>query len=79
MSMPDPHVWDRENNEMELVTLGPGSTVNVHFELAITVAINAIDVIDGKPVLQIIHSMGNTVVRIIDTIEFEARRRGYLV
>jgi hypothetical protein len=77
-SMPDPHIWDREKNEMELFTLGPGAVPNIHFDLHISVAIHGVEIVDGKPVIQVLHPLCVLVERMIDTIEFESMRLGYV-
>lgn len=77
-SMPNPHVWDREKNEMEILTLGPGAEYKCHFEMHVSVAINGIEFVDGKSVLFVLQDIGVIVERIINTIEFESRRLGYV-
>jgi hypothetical protein len=77
-TMPDPHVWDREKNEMEMVTLARGSKLKAHFEMRITVSINGIEHVDGAAVLDVLHAQIETVKRILDTIEFESKRLGYI-
>ena len=77
-SMPDPHIWNRKKNEMELFTLGPGATTNAHFELALSVAIQGVEIVDGKPVVQVLMPLGVLVERMLDTMEFESKRLGYV-
>jgi len=38
--MPDPHVWNRAKNEMELITLGPGAKYQYNFDFRVFVAFN---------------------------------------
>ncbi|MGA9566532.1 MAG: hypothetical protein WBS19_13480, partial [Candidatus Korobacteraceae bacterium] len=37
-SMPDPHVWNRAKNEMEIITLGPGAKYDYDFNFALFIA-----------------------------------------
>jgi hypothetical protein len=75
-SMPDPHVWDRTKNEMELITLGPGATFNYKFDFRLFIAFNEIKIVDGKPLVATLDAMGSIVERILVAIEAEARRIG---
>jgi hypothetical protein len=63
---------------MELFTLGPGATTNAHFELALSVVIQGVEIVDGKRVMQILMPLGVLVERMLDTIEFESKRLGYV-
>lgn len=73
-SMPDPHVWNRAKNEMEVVTILEGSTFEYDFDFRTFVAFNEIGVIDGKPVFSVLHEIGSKVHRILIGMEAEARR-----
>lgn len=75
-SMPDPHRWDREKNEMELITLGPGAEFQYHFDFRVFVAINGIRVVDGHSVLTVLGDVGQKVESILDAIEMESHRLG---
>lgn len=77
-SMPDPHVWNRDTQEMELITLGPGAKFEYYFELYAWVAVNGIRVVDGKSILEVILKMGNRVLDILNVLESESRRLGYI-
>jgi len=76
--MPDPHVWNREKNEMDLLTLGPGADYKYQIDFRLFVAVNGIDCVDGKQVVSVVLTQGNIVKSIIDTIEAESRRLGYV-
>jgi hypothetical protein len=73
-SMPDPHVWDRAKNEMELITLGPGAQFDYDLQFTIFVAFNEVEFVDGKPVLQTLFTIGGRVESILTSIEAEAKR-----
>jgi hypothetical protein len=77
-SMPDPHVWDRTKNEMELITLGPGATFNYHFDFRLFVAFSEIKVVDGEEVLRTFYELGRSVQSILTAIEAESRRIGII-
>jgi hypothetical protein len=77
-SMPDPHTWDRQKNEMDLITFGPGSEYKCFFDFHAFVAVNEIRAVDGKSVIEVLHKMGNRVLDILNVIEAESRRLGYI-
>jgi hypothetical protein len=77
-SMPDPHIWDRKKNEMDLITFGPGSTYECFFDFHAFVAINDIKAVDGMPVVDVLHKMGLRVLDVLNVIEAESRRLGYV-
>ena len=72
--MPDPHVWDRTKNEMEVITLGPGAEFNYNFDFRLFVAFNEVKLVDGQPILTIMQKIGQIVDRVLTAIEAEARR-----
>jgi hypothetical protein len=76
-SMPEPHVWDKERNEMVLITLGPGAEFNCHFEFHMFVAVSGIRLVDGMPILDTLLHMGHSVENILTVLEFESKRLGY--
>jgi hypothetical protein len=75
-SMPDPHVWNRAKNEMELVTLGPNSKFKYNFHFGFFVAFNDIQIVDGEPVLAVLDQLCGRVERILVSIEAESKRLG---
>jgi hypothetical protein len=77
-SMPDPHVWDRKKNEMDILTVGPDSTHQWFFQFNAFVAVNEIPIVDGMPVLQVLYQMGVRVDEVLNVIEAESRRRGFV-
>jgi hypothetical protein len=77
-SMPEPHIWDREKNEMELLTLGPSAKYNCQFDFSVCVAFNGIKTVDGEPILYVLETLRTKVERILQTIEGESLRLGYI-
>jgi hypothetical protein len=77
-SMPEPHVWNRTKNEMELVTLGPNAKFKYNFQFSFFVAFNDIQIVDGKPILGVIDELCGKVERIVVCIEAESRRIGLI-
>jgi hypothetical protein len=77
-SMPDPHRWDRAKNEMEIITLGPGAVFEYNLDFYIFVALNGIKFVDGKSAPEVLYAMGCKVYSVLETIEAEARRLGYV-
>lgn len=78
-SMPNPHVWDRNTNEMELLTLGPGTQVDFDFQFEVYIAINGIKVVDGQPIVPVLSEMKVKVNGIIDVVAAESRRLGLIL
>jgi hypothetical protein len=73
-SMPDPHVWNRAKNEMEVVTILEGSTFEYNFDFRMFIAFNEIQIVDGKPVVSVLHEIGGKVKSILMAMEAESRR-----
>jgi hypothetical protein len=73
-SMPDPHFWNRDKNEMELIELGPGATYQYDFQFRFFIAFHDIEIIDGQSITRVLHDMGRIVERLLLAIEAEARR-----
>jgi hypothetical protein len=76
--MPDPHVWDRTKNEMVLITFGPKTEFKYDFDFRIFVAFNEVQIVDGQPVVRVLHRLGRKVQRILVGIEAESRRLGFV-
>ncbi len=76
-SMPDPHIWDKERQEMVLITLGPGATYDCYFDFHMFVAVNDIRVVDGMPLIKVLHGMVQCVQNVITVMESESKRLGY--
>jgi len=74
--MPQPHVWNREKNEMVLITLGPGAEFNYHFGFRLFIAFGEIKVVSGSEVLRTLHKIGYKVNSVVVAIDAEARRLG---
>jgi hypothetical protein len=72
--MPDPHVWNRAKNEMEVVTILEGSTFEYNFDFQVFVAFNDIQVIDGKPIIRVLHEIASKVKSILMGMEAESYR-----
>ena len=77
-SMPEQQVWNRDKNEMEVITLGPCTKFDYGFDFRLFVAVTGIKVMDGKEVVGVVHSVGSKVQSIMKAIEFESRRLGYV-
>jgi|SRR5208282_1760114 len=75
-SMPEPHVWNRAKNEMELITLGKDAKFKYNFHFRFSVAFNDIQVVDGEPVLGVLDDLCGKVESILVCIEAESRRLG---
>jgi len=73
-SMPNPHVWDRSNNEMQIITLGPGAEYEYNFQFRFFIAFNDIQIVDGEPVIGILRDLCGIVESIFLGIEAEAKR-----
>jgi len=78
MSIPEPHVWDSRKNEMELITIGPGTKFDYEFNFRIFVAFGEIKVVEGKEVLRILYRMGCKIQSLLMAIELESRRLGFI-
>jgi hypothetical protein len=76
--MPEPHVWDRTKNEMEIITLAPGSKFNYQFHFRIYVAFGNIKLVDGEPIFPILDNLVGKVERILAAMEAESKRLGIL-
>jgi hypothetical protein len=74
ISMQLPPKWDRSKNEMIVAHLKHGSKFNGNFQVNIFIAFAKIDVVDGQPVLPILHELIGMVESIVMAIEAEARR-----
>lgn len=76
--MPQPHVWDREKNEMVLITLGPGAEFNYHFQFRLFVAFGDIKVVSGSEVVRTLGKIGYKINGILKAIEVESHRLGII-
>jgi len=74
--MPIEHKWDRAENEMVLIMLGPGEPVDIkyHFHFKIFVELSEIQAIAGQEILGIADAMGHKVESILAAIEAECVR-----
>ncbi len=77
-SMPQPHIWDHTKNEMELITLGPGSQFNAHFRFFNTVAFAGIKIIERDAAVEVLDTIRCEVERVLLAIEAESRRLGFI-
>ena len=75
-SMPNPHVWDSEKNEMEIITLGPDTKFNYNFNFDIFVAFGDIKLVAGQPVLPVIDNLFGKIERILMAMAAESKRLG---
>lgn len=78
--IPIPQQWDAAKNEMEVVRIGPAQIPNAtgeyDFDFVPLVAINEIPVVEGKPLLGVLHHLCLKVESILRAIEAECRRLG---
>ena len=77
-SMPNPHVWDSAKNEMEIVTLGPGTKFNYNFHFDIFVAFGDIKLVAGQAVLPVLDNLFGKIERILTAMEAESQRLGII-
>jgi len=77
-SMPDPPVWNSAKNEMEVVRFGPlvvpDATWHYQFDFYPFIAFHEIPVVQGQPVLGILHQLCLKVENLLMAIEAECRR-----
>lgn len=76
LSVPTDHIWDRAKNEMEVLTVGPGTEFQYGFQFHIFVAFQNIKLVDGKPILPVLDNLFGKIERILVAIEAESRRLG---
>ncbi len=77
-SMPYRSEWDWAKQEMELFTAGPQPKFRAHVKIAVYVAFGEIDGLTGKAVIPVLDSFANMVETIINEIETESRRLGFI-
>jgi len=75
-SMPSPHIWDRTKNEMEIVTLGPDTKFQYHFDFRLFVAFGQIKLVEGEPIVPFLDNIFGKIERILMAMEAESRRLG---
>jgi len=78
LSVPNNHVWDRAKNEMEVLTIGPGTEFQYNFQFHIFVAFQNVKLIDGKPILPILDNLFGKIERILVAIKEESRRLEFI-
>jgi hypothetical protein len=72
------HVWDRSKNEMELFTEGPGLKRHGEFEFRSLIALSEVPSCDGEQAFRVLDVFSVEVERVVNAIESEARRLGYI-
>jgi hypothetical protein len=76
------HVWDSTKDEMVVFKLGPivvpDATWDYDFNFLPFVAIQEIEVVEGKPVLSVLHALCCQVESILMAIEAECARLGII-
>lgn len=75
-SMPEPHKWNRDRNEMVLITLGPETKYDLDLQFRLHIAFNGIEFVDGRPVDAVVVELYNKVASMLETIDAEATRLG---
>lgn len=79
VSMPYPApLWNTDKNEMELATIGPGATLDGHFDFAKYVAFGEIEGVERREAIAVLGHFVDMVETIIGEIEAEARRIGVI-
>jgi hypothetical protein len=78
-SAPDPHVWDRSNNEIVMFTTGVETKEpKYEFAFSLYVSFDQIEVIRGKPAVGVLNTFAGIVEGILMAIEAETMRLGYI-
>jgi len=68
--------WDRTKNEMIFLRVPKGATAKVNFGFALSIEIDGVEFVGGKPAVVVLYDLICKVERIVMTIEAEARRIG---
>ena len=76
-SMPQPHIWDRAKNEMELFTNAPGTEFQGQITLAFSITLADIAVRHELSALGVIEIFLREVERVVSAIKSEAQRLGF--
>jgi hypothetical protein len=78
VSIPVRPPWDRLKNEVELGTYISGKRTKYKMDFTLFVTFDEIPVIDGEPVLDVLHHFVSIVESILGALEAESRRLGYI-
>ncbi len=76
--MPDPHKWDSSKNEMVLIELGPDAIYDYEIQVSLYVAFGKIEGLEGANVTKSLQSMGHAVTILVNAMEAECKRLGYI-
>lgn len=77
-SMPDPHKWDSSKNEMVLIELGPDAIYDYEVHVSLYIVFGKIEGLEGFNVTNSLFRMGQAVHIVVNAIEAECRRLGYI-
>jgi hypothetical protein len=70
--------WDREKQEVELLSIGPDGYAHYDVQIAFFIAFGKVPVVEGQPVLAVLNALISKVESIILATEAECRRIGLL-
>ena len=73
-----PPKWDPARQEMVLAVVPHGSAGNWNMEIETVIAIAKVEGVVGKPAVMVLNGIANVVERIVNTLETEGMRLGYL-
>lgn len=76
-SMPQPHVWNRLKNEMELFTNAPGTEFEGQIYLAFSITLADVVVAHEASALGVLEIFLTEVERVVGAIKAEAQRLGF--
>jgi len=76
LSAPQAPTWDSAKNEMEVLTFGPGTQFQYHFQFHLFVAFQNVPLVSEKPILPILDNLFGKIERILTAMEWESRRLG---
>lgn len=78
INIPYNPIWDRTKNEMELCTLTPGAKLQANFKFGVYIEFGEIDGLEGKSAIPTLDLFVNMVETILNEIEAEARKFGFI-
>jgi hypothetical protein len=78
ISMPQVPTWDRAKQEMELYTAAPGAQLKGQFAIGVYIAFGEVEGVTGRPVFETLKHFIAMVELIVNEVEAETRRLGFL-
>ena len=76
--MPDPHKWDSAKNEMVLIEIAKDAEFDYQLDVTLYIAFGQIEGLEGSPVISNLKTMGTNVHIVLNAMEAECRRLGYI-